>query len=143
MDDQVLTLLDLETSRCKDFWYAIFFNPTVRNNVFFTVLEIVQNSFKDCNLSNRLHQTMQRLRNKQSNTLVKHFLIFFAMDQEREVQDYVLCSIQDKQRKEEVRVFISTTLRTLTEDLLNGKLSSCQHYVDEVRNQVTISIGFA
>ena len=64
------------------------------------------------------------------------------MDQEKDVQDFVLCSIQNQNRKEEVKKFISTTLRTLTENLLNGKLSSMQHYVDEVRNEVVVSIGF-
>lgn len=64
------------------------------------------------------------------------------MDQEKDVQDFVLCSIHNQNRKEEVKKFISTTLRTLTENLLNGKLSSMQHYVDEVRNEVVVSIGF-
>jgi hypothetical protein len=106
------------------------------------VLKIVQKSFQGCKISNRLYQTMQRLRNKNSTNVVKHFLIFFAMDQEKDVQDFVLCSIQNQNRKEEVKKFISTTLRTLTENLLNGKLSSMQHYVDEVRNEVVVSIGF-
>jgi len=135
-------LLDLETDRCKDFFYAIFFNDTIRNNVFYTVLEIVQKSLKGNQISNRLYQTIERLRNKQSANVVKHFLIFFAMDQEKDVQDYVLCSIQDQKRKAEVTNFISTTLRTLTENLLNGKLSSMQHYVDTVRNEITVCIGF-
>lgn len=139
----MVTLLDLETNRCKDFWYAIFFNVTILNNVFFTVLEIVQKSLKGCKMSNRLFQTIQRMKDKHSATAVKHFLIFFGMDQEKDVQDYVLCSIPDPKRKEEVRNFIGTTLRTLTEDLLNGKLNSMAHYVDEVRNEVTVSIGFS
>ena len=86
--------------------------------------------------------TIARLRQKNPNNLVKHALIFFAIDQETDVQDFVLCSIRDNKRREEVREFIAKNLRHTTERLLNGKLSGLVHYVDAVRNEVTINIGF-
>ena len=136
------TILELDTRRSQDFFYGVFFNTTVRNNVFSTVLEIVQRRLQGANTSNRLAMTIARLRQKNPNNLVKHALIFFAIDQETDVQDFVLCSIRDNKRREEVREFIAKNLRHTTERLLNGKLSGLVHYVDAVRNEVTINIGF-
>ena len=132
----------MDTRRSQDFFYGVFFNNTVRNNVFTTVLEIVQKKLRYANTSNRLTMTLDRLRQKNPNNLVKHALIFFAMDQETDVQDFVLCSIRAESRREEVRQFMLSKLRTTTEKLLNGRLSGLAHYVDECRNQVTINIGF-
>tara|TARA_B100000519_G_scaffold188470_1_gene186077 strand:- start:376 stop:804 length:429 start_codon:yes stop_codon:yes gene_type:complete len=139
---QALTLLDLETRRCKDFWYGVFFNDTIRDNVFSTTMEIVAKNMKDWSISNRLNMTMMRLKCKKPDNLVKHFLIFFAIDQEPEVQDYVLCTVRDEARKKEVKQFINTRLREITERLLNGRLSSLVHYVDEVRFEVSVNLGF-
>ena len=132
----------MDTRRSQDFFYGVFFNNTVRNNVFSTVLEIVQKKLRSSNTSNRLAMTLDRLRQKNPNTLIKHALIFFAIDQETDVQDFVLCSIRSPGRREEVRKFMLCTLRTTTEKLLNGRLSGIVQYVDEVRNEVTINIGF-
>jgi len=132
----------MDTRRSQDFFYGVFFNNTVRNNVFSTVLEIVQKKLRTTNTSNRLAMTLDRLRQKNPNNLVKHALIFFAMDQETDVQDFVLCSIRSEKRREEVRQFMLCKLRSTTERLLNGHLSGLVHYVDEVRNEVTINIGF-
>ena len=132
----------MDTRRSQDFFYGVFFNSTVRNNVFSTVLEIVQKKLRGANTSNRLAMTLDRLRQKNPNNLVKHALIFFAMDQETDVQDFVLCSIRSEKRREEVRQFMLSTLRITTEKLLNGRLTGLVHYVDEVRNEVTINIGF-
>lgn len=136
------TILEMDTRRSQDFFYGVFFNSTVRNNVFSTVLEIVQKKLRTANTSNRLAMTLDRLRQKNPNNLVKHALIFFAMDQETDVQDFVLCSIRSEKRREEVRQFMLSTLRITTEKLLNGRLTGLVHYVDEVRNEVTINIGF-
>ena len=136
------TILELDTRRSQEFFYGVFFNSTVRNNVYSTVLEIVQNKLKGTNTSNRLAMTIARLRQKTPNNLVKHAFIFFALDQESDVQDYVLCSIRKQNRREEVRNFLLSSLRSTTERLLNGQLSGLVHYVDTIRHQVTINIGF-
>ena len=136
------TILELDNRRSQDFFYGVFFNNTVRNNVFTTVLEIVQKKLQRANTSNRLAMTMERLRQKNPNNLIKHAFIFFAIDQETDVQDFVLCSIRENNRREEVREFIANKLRHTTERLLNGRLSGLTHYVDAVRNEVTINIGF-
>lgn len=136
------TILELDNRRSQDFFYGVFFNNTVRNNVFSTVLEIVQKKMQPANTSNRLAMTLDRLRQKNPNTTVKHAFVFFAMDQEADVQDFVLCSIREPKRREEVRQFLLHRLRATTERLLNGRLSGLAHYVDEVRNEVTINIGF-
>ena len=86
--------------------------------------------------------TLDTLRQKNPSNLVQHAFIFFAMDQEPDVQDFVLCSIRSAGRREEVRKFLLSQLRQTTERLLNGRLSGLVHYVDEVRNEVTINIGF-
>lgn len=86
--------------------------------------------------------TLDRLKQKNPNNLIKHAFIFFAIDQETDVQDFVLCSIRDNKRREEVKAFIAKTLRNTTERMLNGRLTGLQHFVDEVRNEVTVNIGF-
>ncbi len=86
--------------------------------------------------------TLDRLRQKNPSNLVQHAFVFFAMDQEADVQDFVLCSIRSADRREEVRTFMLSQLRQTTERLLNGQLSGLVQYVDEVRNEVTINIGF-
>ena len=84
------TILELDTRRSQDFFYGVFFNDTVRNNVFTTVLEIVEKKLRQETLSNRLSMTLDRLRQKQMSNLIKHAFIFFALDQESDVQDFVL-----------------------------------------------------
>ena len=136
------TILELDTRRSQDFFYGVFFNNTVRNNVYSTVLEIVQKKLQGANTSNRLAMTLARLRQKNPNNIVKHALIFFALDQEPDVQDFVLCSIRSQRRREEVKEFFSKNLRSTTEMLLNGRLSGLVHYVDAVRHCVCCNIGF-
>lgn len=136
------TILELDTRRSQDFFYGVFFNDTVRNNVFTTVLEIVEKKLRQETLSNRLSMTLDRLRQKQMSNLIKHAFIFFALDQESDVQDFVLCSIRSGKRREEVKTFLKKDVRDITERFLNGRLTGLVHYVDEVRKEVTINIGF-
>jgi len=142
MSFQAVTLLDLENQRCKDFFYGVFFNETIQNNVFYTVLEILEKSLRSETISNRLNMTLKRLKSQSIDTQKKHALLFFAIDQESEVQDYVLCTIRNTKRKEEVKRFIDTRLSTITEKLLNGEICSLCQYVDVVREAISLSIGF-
>lgn len=136
------TILELDQRRSQDFFYGVFFNDTVRNNVFQTVLEIVERKLRISNISNRLAMTLDRLKQKNPNNLVKHAFIFFALDQETDVQDFVLCSIREQKRREEVKAFIGSRLRNTTERMLNGRLTGLVHFVDMVRHEVTVNIGF-
>jgi len=142
MSFQAVTLLDLENQRCKDFFYGVFFNDTIQNNVFYTVLEILEKSLRTENISNRLNMTLARLKSQSTDAQKKHALLFFAIDQESEVQDYVLCTIREAGRKQEVKHFMDTQLSTITEQLLNGQLCSLSQYVDVVREAISLSIGF-
>jgi len=142
MTSHTVTLLDLENRRCKDFFYGVFFNDTIRNNVFYTVLEILEKSLQNETLSNRLNMTLNRLKSQNIDTQKKHALLFFAIDQEEEVQDYVLCTIREEARKKEVKDFFSTQLSTITGKLLDGNLCSLCHYVDVVREAISMTIGF-
>jgi hypothetical protein len=139
---QAITLLDLENKRCKDFFYGVFFNDTIQNNVFYTVLEILEQSLRKETISNRLNITLNRLKSQSLDAQKKHALLFFAIVQEAEVQDYVLCTIRDHERRKEVKQFIDTQLCTITEKILNGQLCSLCHYVDEVREAISLTIGF-
>lgn len=139
---QAITLLDIEHKRCEDFFYGVFFNDTVQNNVYFTVMEILEKSFRKQTISNRLNVTMQRLKSQTITPPIKHALIFFAIFLEPEVQDYVLCSIRNPVRKNEVKAFFQTELAGITNKILNGQLSCLTHYVDAVRNAVSVNIGF-
>jgi len=139
---QAITLLDIENKRCEDFFYGVFFNDTVQNNVYFTIIEIIEQSFRKETISNRLNATMQRLKSQNIDPAVKHGLIFFALYLEPEVQDYVLCSIRNPARKEEVKQFLQTHLAGITKKILNGQLSCLTHYVDNMRNAISVNIGF-
>ena len=61
---------------------------------------------------------------------------------EKSVRDYVLCNIQGEQRREEVKQFFDNDLTALTEKLLNGYFASLLHFVDEVRFEIFVKLGF-
>ena len=144
MTTTALTLLDVENGRYKDFFYGLFFNTTIRNNVYNTILEIVKEEItkQTAVVSNRLEVTFHRLRSRNVACAVQHSFVFFAMAQEKAVRDYVLCNIQGEQRKKEVKQFFDNDLTILTEKLLNGHFASLLHYVDEVRFEIFVKLGF-
>ena len=144
MANTALTLLDVENGRYKDFFYGLFFNATIRNNVYNTILEIVkeQISKQTVVVSNRLEVTFNRLRSRNVACAIQHSFVFFAMALEKSVRDYVLCNIQGEQRREEVKQFFDNDLTALTEKLLNGYFASLLHFVDEVRFEIFVKLGF-
>jgi hypothetical protein len=143
MATTAITLLDVENARYKDFFYGLFFNTTIRNNVYHTILEIVrEQTIKGTAVSNRLDVTFNRLRTRNVACAIQHSFVFFAMAEEKAVRDYVLCNVHGEQRKEEVKQFFDNDLTILTEKLLNGHFASLLHFVDEVRFEIFVKLGF-
>lgn len=92
--------------------------------------------------SYRLTCALHRVENTDI-VLLQHMFIFFAIVHEKNVLHYVINHYKaNSKRRKEVEHFIETTMKKMTEDLLNGKYRSLVEYVDELRATITFDIGF-
>lgn len=133
----------IESKRCEDFFYGTLFNDTLRNNVFRNILEIIKRKIctPDVNISERLNITLRKIENTNLPVL-QHSFILFAVFNDKDVQDYVLCAYNnDTEKKKEVYEYLKNVLHENTNKLLNGKFSGIVEYTDFMRYHILTEIG--
>lgn len=133
---------EIETRRCADVFYGILFNSTIRQNIFQHTLEILNKRLQNYEKSYRLTCALNRV-SSTSIVLLQHVFIFFAIVHEKNVMHFIINHYKvNSPRRKEVETFINTKMKSMTEDLLNGKYRSIVEYVDELRATMTFDIGF-